>query len=356
MQHEIGIKLSASGGAQVKSTLQQFNADMGALGSRVDTVRTAIGGLGPVLAGTLSVGALTAWVKSSIEAMDALNDAADATGATIEELSKLEVIALRNGDSLDTVTTAMIKLNKELASTDGKNGASLALQELGLEAEKLRRLSPAEAWREVAIALNGVEAGGAKARLQYELLGKSTRELAANFKDVAESGDVAATITTQQAQEAEKFAKAMSLLSTNVSLAARSLVSEMIPALTDTLDKFNRFQAGGTISGFWTLLKTQFAEGQIQAQREELERLMDVLAGNKLPENESYWVAQIKEARQELDRLTGAASAARGELNAALGVSNAGSGRGFVNPETVKRQVRDMQELTAAQNFFFEAE
>lgn len=349
MQHEIGIKLSASGGAQVKSTLQQFNADMGALGSRVDTVRTAIGGLGPVLAGTLSVGALTAWVKSSIEAMDALNDAADATGATIEELSKLEVIALRNGDSLDTVTTAMIKLNKELASTDGKNGASLALQELGLEAEKLRRLSPAEAWREVAIALNGVEAGGAKARLQYELLGKSTRELAANLKDVAESGDVAATITTQQAQEAEKFAKAMSLLSTNVSLAARSLVSEMIPALTDTLDKFNRFQAGGTISGFWTLLKTQFAEGQIQAQREELERLMDVLAGNKLPENESYWVAQIKEARQELDRLTGAASAARGELNAALGISNAGGGRGFVNPETVKRQVRDMQDLTAAQ-------
>lgn len=349
MQHEIGIKLSASGGAQVKSTLQQFNADMGALGSHVDTVRTAIGGLGPVLAGTLSVGALTAWVKSSIDAMDALNDAADATGATIEELSKLEVIALRNGDSLDTVTTAMIKLNKELASTDGKNGASLALQELGLEAEKLRRLSPAEAWREVAIALNGVEAGGAKARLQYELLGKSTRELAANLKDVAESGDVAATITTQQAQEAEKFAKAMSLLSTNVSLAARSLVSEMIPALTDTLDKFNRFQAGGTISGFWTLLKTQFAEGQIQAQREELERLMDVLAGNKLPENESYWVAQIKEARQELDRLTGAASAARGELNAALGISNAGGGRGFVNPETVKRQVRDMQDLTAAQ-------
>lgn len=349
MQHEIGIKLSASGAQQVNANLQQVNTGLGGLNTRIDTVRTALGGLGPVLAGSLSVGALTAWVKSSIAAMDALNDAADATGATIEELSKLEVIALRNGDSLDTVTTAMLKLNKALAEADGRNGASLALRELGLEAEKLRKMSPADAWREVAIAINGVEAGGAKARLQYELLGKSTRELAANLKDVAESGDVTATVTTLQAQEAEKFAKAMATLSTNVSMAARSLASEMIPALNDTLDKFNRFSAKGTISGFWTLLKTQFAEGQIQAQREELERLMDVLAGNKLPENEAYWVGQIKEARQELDRLTGAASAARGELNAALGVSTAGAGRGFVNPDVVKRQVRDMQELTAEQ-------
>ena len=303
MQHEIGIKLSASGGAQVKSTLQQFNADMGALGSRVDTVRTAIGGLGPVLAGTLSVGALTAWVKSSIEAIDSLNDAADATGATVEELSKLEVIALRNGESLDTVTTALIKLNKELNSADGKSAASLALRELGLEADKLRKLSPTDALREVASALAGVESGGAKARLQTELLGKSTRQLAAYLKDLAESGDVEAAFTTQQAQEAENFAKSMALLSTNVAMAARSLTAEMIPALATTLDKFNRFRAnGGLLSGYLSLGDSRYADIEVDRQTKEIERLRSAMAKDlvALPENAGYWVEKMSDAREEL--------------------------------------------------------
>jgi hypothetical protein len=119
-------------------------------------------------------------------------------------------------------------------------------------------------------------------------------------------------------------------------------------ALTETIDKFNRFQASGSVlGGFWKLLKTQFDEARIQAQREEVQRLIDTLAGeaSTLPENVPYWMRQIQEAREELDRMTASAAAARGELNAVLGVSAAGGGRGFVNPEPVKRTVRNVQDI-----------
>jgi hypothetical protein len=73
MQHEIGIKLSASGATQASASLQQVQGALGALRKDIATVRSAFGGLGSVLAGTLSVGALHAWVKSSVDALDALN-------------------------------------------------------------------------------------------------------------------------------------------------------------------------------------------------------------------------------------------------------------------------------------------
>jgi len=175
--------------------------------------------------------ATLAFAKSQINQLDALNDLSDATGSTVENLSALEDVARRNGQSLDDVTGILVKFNAALKETDGKNGISLALQSIGLSAKELQSLDPAEALRRTAVALAGFADDGNKARIVQELFGKSVREAGPFLKDLAEQGKLNATVTTEQAKAAEEFNKQIFGLQKNVADAARAILGDLIPAI-----------------------------------------------------------------------------------------------------------------------------
>jgi len=175
--------------------------------------------------------ATLAFAKSQINQLDALNDLSDATGSTVENLSALEDVARRNGQSLDDVTGILVKFNAALKETDGKNGISLALKAIGLDARALQQLDPAEALRQTAVALAGFADDGNKARIVQELFGKSVREAGPFLKDLAEQGKLNATVTTEQAKAAEEFNKQIFGLQKNVADAARAILGDLIPAL-----------------------------------------------------------------------------------------------------------------------------
>ena len=61
------------------------------------------------------------------------------------------------------------------------------LKAIGLNAQELRRIDPAEALQRVAVALNRYSDDGNKARIVQELFGKSVREVAPFMKDPAEA-------------------------------------------------------------------------------------------------------------------------------------------------------------------------
>jgi hypothetical protein len=165
MASEIGIKIGLQGAEAVQGGLQRVVGSMGQLGGQVDTVRNALNTLAPTLAGALSVGGIAAFIRGTVNAIDAMNDLADATGASIEEISKLDQVARRNGATLDQVGGMLVKFNAQLKEADGKNGASIALEAIGLNAAKLRQLDPAEALRQTAVALAGFENDANKARI-----------------------------------------------------------------------------------------------------------------------------------------------------------------------------------------------
>jgi hypothetical protein len=103
----------------------------------------------------IGVGGLVAFTRSTVDALDALNDVKDATGASIENISALEDVAARTGTTMDTVTGSLIKLNQTLNAAKEGSPQAAALQAIGLSAEELRRLDPAEALRRIAVALAG---------------------------------------------------------------------------------------------------------------------------------------------------------------------------------------------------------
>lgn len=223
---------------QTSAAFKTAQAGLADLQRRASSVGTVFSALGPQIAAAVSVGGISAFVRSTVNAIDALNDAADATGSTIEQLSSLENVARRNGGTLDDVTGILVKFNQALAGADGKNGISQALQAIGLDARDLRNLDPADALERVAVALAGFADDGNKARLVQELFGKSIRDAAPFLKDLAEQGRQNATVTAEQAKAAEEFNKQLAAISTNAGNAGRALVSGLLPRLNEVLVRF----------------------------------------------------------------------------------------------------------------------
>lgn len=210
-----------------------------------DMTKAAIIGLTTGALSALSVNMFVGVFKGAIDGMDALNDLADATGASIEKLSALEDVAARTGAGMDTVSSAMLKFSKLL--TDAKPGseAEAGLKAFGLEAQKLKDMDPADAMLQYAQAIGKFADDGNKARLVQEQTGKSVKELAPFLKDLAEQHALVATITTKQAEEAEKFNKELFNMQKNAKDLARTMAGELATTINATIEQFRRGQKEG---------------------------------------------------------------------------------------------------------------
>lgn len=244
MAAEIGIRIGLQGAEAVNNGLRSIDGGLAGIGSRVQSVSRVLGTFAPALASAFSIGGLVSFVRSTNDAIDAMNDLADATGASIEEISKLDQVARRNGGSLAEVSGVLVKFNAALKEADGKNGISIALKAIGLDAEQLRQADPAAALQDLARALAGYADDGNKARVVQEIFGKSVREAAPLLKDLAEAGALNASVFTQQAAEAEKLNKQLSGLSANLTDAARAIAGGLAPTLIEILSGFDKGDAG----------------------------------------------------------------------------------------------------------------
>lgn len=211
----------------------------------VDAAGTAIG-IAMAAAGVAAV----AFAKQTINGLDALNDVSDATGASIEKISALEDTALRTGNSFESVSSALIKFNQQLKDTDPDNKTAAILAKIGLNADQLRKMDPADALHQVARALAQFADDGDKARVVQELFGKSVREVAPLLKDLADQETLHATVTTQEAKAAEEFNKQLAEMHKNSMDLARSIASDLLPEVNAIL---RAFREGGSLGGIMAL-------------------------------------------------------------------------------------------------------
>lgn len=223
-------------------------------------------GLGASIAAAFAGFSVVAFVKGNADAIDALNDVKDATGASIENISGLEQVALKTGATLATVSDVLIKFNKGLSEGNPNGPITQTLKSIGLSAEELRKIDPAEALRLTAIALSGYADDGNKARIIQELFGKSVKEAAPFLVDLAAAGELNGKVTTQQAEETEKFNKQIFEMKTNTENSARSIASSLIPTLNALFETYKKFGVTG-------LLKNAFGFDDLSKDRASLELL-----------------------------------------------------------------------------------
>ena len=238
-------KAKAEGATRAQQGMEK---GMGTLGTAAGFLRAQM----VALVGSFTFAAGVAYVRQVTDALDALNDVKDATGASIENISALEGVAMRTGTSLDVVTTSMVKLNEVLNKAKPGSDQALALKAIGLEAEELRKLDPAEALRRVAVALSNYADDGNKARIVQGLFSKSIREMAPFLADLAEQTKLVGKVTAEQAAEAEKFNKQLFELKTRSTEAGRAMVSGMLPGLNQIAEAMNKgAKEGGVLLGVY---------------------------------------------------------------------------------------------------------
>ena len=106
-------------------------------------------------AGPAAVGLL---IKQSLTAIDTLKKTADKIGTTTEALSALQYAAEITGVQVETVNMATQRFTRRLAeAAKGTGEAKGALQELGINAEELKRKSLDEQMLDLADAFSSVE-------------------------------------------------------------------------------------------------------------------------------------------------------------------------------------------------------
>lgn len=225
-----------------------FETDTKRAEKRLSDMERKFMSAGKAIGGAIAGFGIVAYVKDLLSGIDALNDLADATGASIENLSALEDIAARTGTNFDAMGGAVIKFNQQLKNTDPESNAGRALEMLGLKMSDLQKMDPAEALHKTALALAEWADEGNKARLVQELFGKSTKEVGAFLKDLADQSQLVATVTTEEAKQAEAFNQQLSQMAKNSKDLARSIAGDLLPELNALL---KAWREGGTLGALF---------------------------------------------------------------------------------------------------------
>jgi hypothetical protein len=298
-----------------------------------------------IIFGALGVRQVAQAFDGLLTGVDALNDLRDATGAGIENLSALEDTAARTGTSMETVGTAIVKLNKALADAKPGSQQEQVLKALGLSAQELRNLDPADALVRVAQALGQFEDNGNKARIVQELFGKSLREVAPLLKDLAERGKGVATVTQEQAEEAERYKHAIAGLQKELTDWGRALALEAAPKLREFLTELR--EGTKAFGGFGSALANLGTETPGPAT-DKLIRYRDELTETQ---------KKLALLREDVSRGFGSQRAVRGGeqeerrlqrliqyYERIIGITNVQGGRGSVTPAFVKPSLPDLPE------------
>lgn len=262
--------------------------------------------LGVSIGTALSVAGFTQFIRNSADALDAMNDIKDATGASIENISGLEQVALRTGGTIEQVASILTKFNAVLAEAKPGSGTDEVLKSIGLNAEELRRLDPAEALQKTARALAGFADDANKARIIQDLFGKSVKEVAPFLADLAEQQRLLGTATSEQAAEAEKFNKQLALFQTNATNAGRAIATKLLPQINELLSKLNGNDPKGSIlagMGFndrgLQLTNLAGKDAKLQEAKRYLEAVnSESLLSNVAPD---YMRARREKAQRDVD-------------------------------------------------------
>lgn len=268
--------------------------------------------LGGIFAGVFTASTVTTWITNVAQGLNQINDAVDATGAGFEKISALDDLARRTGTPFETATSILIKFNAELAKATPGSGTERTLAAIGLQAEELRRLDPADALQKVAQALQGYADNGDKARIVQDLFGKSVKDAAPFLNDLAEAGTLVATTTREQAEAADLYLKNIARLQSSLENLSRTIFGSVVPALNAMLE---RFEKRGVVGTFADDVRIKLNQGlaQIASQRigDNTNRLAELL---KVPEADRsfYTRNEIARLRTEIRELQADAQAATG--------------------------------------------
>ncbi len=209
--------------------------------SLLDKLKGAIGPIGVALAGAFTVTAIVGMGKKVLDFADNLTNLAAKTGISTTGLQKLELAFQGSGVSLDTVTSNVTKLAKNLI--DGDKSAVSALDKLGLSAKNLKTLAPEQQFLTVADAVGKIQNPTEKAYAAMAIFGKGGAELLQGLsghltETTAEFEKMGLIIDEETVEAADKFGDQLGLMGKQLLGIAANAIGPLLPALSALANLF----------------------------------------------------------------------------------------------------------------------
>lgn len=228
---KIGALGKALGGlnntaAKVSGGLKGVLGSVGGLSGALGALAPAVGGVG-----------LVAMAQGAINAADDMNDLAQKTGVSVEQLSRFQQAANASGSSIESVGGAMIKLNRNLA-TENK-GAMKALESLGISATdatgKLKTTD--QIMLEVSGKFAKMPDGAQKSAAAMALFGKSGADMIPMMNGGRESIEaLSATMSTKFAKGADELNDKVAAVQGKLLQMGVTVGTALMPAMNSMAD------------------------------------------------------------------------------------------------------------------------
>jgi hypothetical protein len=226
---------------------------------------------------------IISFAQSTIDAADAAGKAAQKAGVTVEAFTEMSYAAELADVSVESLQGALTKLNLTIQSArSGDVKAIEALGQLGVNVENIKSVD--QALRQIAETVRRTgEGAGTLAPALRESIGRGFADLlpllndgAKGFDDAAEAARKAGrVIGTDTAEAADRFNDSWKLLTDNLSKFARAIVVDVLPALSQLVEKLAvASQTGGIAALFFNEGKS----GDLNAKLKDAEaRLAEFL-------------------------------------------------------------------------------
>jgi len=192
------------------------------------------------LAAGVSIGAGLHKFVDLIGQIDETADLASSLGTTVNELNALEQAGNMAGSSLESITGAIGKLPRILATAAADGGkAADAIARLGLDVDDLIATDATSAFEAIGDQISGIEDPVQRAQAAYAIFGKSAQgviNILSNSGEIEKArqhmADLALTLGEDQVAAAQEAADAYDTLTKAGSMVGQGLAADFAPALT----------------------------------------------------------------------------------------------------------------------------
>lgn len=220
---------------------QSVKKNLDAIDKKFKKIQNSAKGIG----GALLTAFAGATIKNIIDATDKIQKFSIRLGITTEELSRLKFAGEQTGISFNQLTSGLQRMTRRISeAATGSGTATKALQELGLNATDLNKLSPDQQFNKIADALHNVTNQADKVRIGFKLFDSEGVALIQTMKGGSQSVEelknelsrLGGEVTQNQADALSNLNDSWNRLKTAFMGLARFVLETLEPAFTLFID------------------------------------------------------------------------------------------------------------------------
>ena len=309
--------------ARTSRTAGGFNKSVGLASNGLATLgRTAGTAAIGLVAGAASLQQFT----DSADRLDRLGKTAQTLGETTANLTGMQHAASLSGVEVEQLTTSLRTMIRNVGdAANGTGEAQDALNELGVDAQRLRSLRPSQAVEELADAFGRVANQNDRVRLAVDIFGRSGAEMlrvldlgSTGLRDMQrEAREMGFALSDEAVDAVEEMNDSIDRLSSSLQGAtdravafSASPISSFVNALNEDIKTLNRSIAGLGIGDGDGTLERFFAIGQQGASLSGLSDNLNLLLGNQAFRDDRAAANRVAGQRRDLEAAGDAVEAA----------------------------------------------